>query len=89
MALEGPQLVERGALMSIQREGYAAIGQFQASNVYQILNGILPRDLNQILEEPRALALNLEVARRIDFVVPPGLIVAADALFETIEGETP
>ncbi len=88
-ALEGPDLVKRGALMSIQREGYEAIGRFQAGNVDRILNGVRPRDLNQILEEPKALAINLEVARRIGFDLPPGLIVAADALFETIEGDVP
>lgn len=87
-ALEGPELVERGALMSIQREGYTAIGRFQAGNVDRILNGALPRDLNQILEEPKALAINLEVARRIGFEIPPGLAVAADALYDTIAGES-
>ena len=88
-ALEGPDLVKCGALMSIQREDYEAIGEFQARNVDRILNGTMPRALSQILEEPKALAINLEVARRIEFEIPPGLIVAADAVFETIEGETP
>ncbi|MBU1050006.1 ABC transporter substrate-binding protein [Candidatus Bipolaricaulota bacterium] len=87
-ALEGPDLVKRGALMSIQRESYQAIGQFQARNVDQILNGVLPRQLNQILEEPKALAVNLEVARQIGFDLPPGLITVADVVFETIEGES-
>ncbi len=88
-ALEGPDLVQRGALMAIQRAGYGAIGDFQASNVDAILNGARPRDLNQVFEEPKSIALNLEAARRIGFEIPPGLIAVADAVYDEIEGERP
>ena len=88
-ALEGPDLVKRGALMAIQRASYEAIGKWQAENVDRILNGTLPRDLNQVFEEPKSIALNREVARLIGFEIPPGLLAVADVVYEEIEGRTP
>jgi len=88
-ALEGPDLVRRGALMSIQRASYESIGKWQAENVNMILNGTRPRDLDQVFEEPKSIVLNLEVARRIGFEIPPGLVVVADVVYDEIEGDLP
>jgi len=88
-ALEGPDLVKRGALMAIQRASYEAIGRWQAENVDRILHGTLPRDLDQVFEEPKSIALNLEVARLIGFAIPPGLLAVADVVYEEIEGQNP
>ncbi len=88
-AFKGPDLVKRGALMSIQRASYEAIGRWQAENVDRILNGTLPRDLNQVFEEPKSIVLNFELARLINFDIPPGLLAVADKVYDEIEGQNP
>lgn len=86
-AMEGDDLVKRGALLSIARPNASGEGFFAAETLARILNGATPRDVDQVLEEPRRLAINVETARRIGFVVPSALLNSADMVFDEIDGE--
>ena len=63
---------------------YEILGIFYANTVAKIFNGASPRSLNQIFEEPKSLALNLETAEIIGYEPPPGLLTIADKVFEKI-----
>ncbi|MBN1263999.1 MAG: hypothetical protein JXA25_00795 [Anaerolineales bacterium] len=84
---QGSEAVKRGVLMSIWQADFAYAGGWYAEIIGQILNGALPGDLNQTLELPQHIVLNLETARRIGFEFPPGILEIADHVYETIEGE--
>lgn len=85
LAPEGQGLVERGAMLSVARGDTTAIGLFQATILAEVLNGARPGDLNQVFEEPKRIAVNLETARRIGYDLPPGLVKSANQVFEHIE----
>jgi ABC-type uncharacterized transport system substrate-binding protein len=84
---ERSAMVRRGALLSLARVDYSAEGDWTARVIAEILNGARPRDLAQIFEHPYQIAINMETARRIGFEVPPGILQAADEVYESIEGE--
>ena len=83
----GPTLVTRGVLMGIAREDYQPLGDFYAGTMAAIFNGAKPRDLPQIYQEPLKLAVNLEVARRIGYTIPPNVKRVADLIYETIDDQ--
>jgi ABC-type uncharacterized transport system substrate-binding protein len=83
----GERSVRRGALMSIAEADIHDIGLFYAKVAGAIFRGARPCDVGQVFEDPKALLLNLETARRIGFTVPRGLLVAADRTWDRIEGE--
>ncbi len=77
----GPQEVERGVLMSIARREFKAVGRFHAEVMAKILNGARPRDLNQIFQDPKAIAINLKTADAIGFDPPKGLMKVVDEIY--------
>ena len=83
----GREAVRRGILISIWQADYDYAGSWYAEKIGQILNGAKPGDLDQILELPQHIVINLETARRIGFEFPPGILEIADEAYETIEGE--
>jgi ABC-type uncharacterized transport system substrate-binding protein len=78
----GPQEVRNGALLSIGRGGFGPVGKFHAMIMAKIFNGANAGDLNQIFEDPRNIAINLNTAKAIGFKPPKGLIMVADEIYE-------
>ena len=77
----GPQEVQHGALLSIARGNFKAIGKFHAQIMAKVFNGAKPRSLNQIFEDPKTIAINLATAAKIDFTPPKGLMRVVDQVF--------
>ncbi len=77
----GPREVQLGALLSIAREDFKAIGRFHAKVMAQVFNGARPRLVNQIFEDPKTIAINLQTANRIGFTPPKGLMKVVDAIY--------
>lgn len=82
----GSNEVRRGVLMSISQANFSYVGAYHARIIAQIFNGAQPRDLTQIWEAPAKIALNLETAALIGFDPPVDIMLAADEIYETIEG---
>jgi ABC-type uncharacterized transport system substrate-binding protein len=78
----GPQEVKHGALLSIARGNFKAIGRFHAQVMAKVFNGAKPRSLNQIFEDPKTIAINLETAAKIGFTPPKGLMRVVDQIFQ-------
>lgn len=78
----GPEEVRHGALMSIARSGFEAVGMYHAVIMARIFNGASPGELNQVFDDPKQIAINLQTAKLIDFKPPKGLIKAADKIFK-------
>lgn len=78
---QGDQEVRNGALFSLYRASFKGIGQFTASNIAKILNGIPPRELPQVFGETPSIALNMKVAEIIDYKVPFDILLIADKLY--------
>ncbi|MBF0225561.1 MAG: ABC transporter substrate-binding protein [Desulfobacterales bacterium] len=82
----GTVMVQYGSLISINETAdFVDVGRFNANVIASILNGIKPREINQIFENPKKVAINLEVARIIGFDVPPGLKAIADEIYTEIK----
>lgn len=74
----GPVEVRHGVLLSIARSGFKAVGEYQAGIMAKILNGARPGELNQIFEDPKRIAINMNTASMIGFNPPAGLMKVAD-----------
>ncbi len=74
----GPVEVRHGVLLSISRAGFRAVGRYHADIMVRILNGAHPGALDQIFEDPKRIAINLNTASMIDFEPPRGLMKVAD-----------
>ncbi len=85
----GPKHVRRGVLFGTAYRDTNAVGRFHAQAIARILNGEKPRDIPQVFENGQTIVVNREVARRIGFSLPPGLVKIADDVYDTIEGENP
>jgi ABC-type uncharacterized transport system substrate-binding protein len=81
----GPEEVQRGVLLSISRGGFKAVGRFHAEVMARIFNGEKPRDIEQIFEDPKLVAVNTAVARMIGFKVPDSVLRIADVVYDKIE----
>ena len=51
----------------------------------QIFNGAKPRDLEQVFQDPKAIAINLETAQKIEYDPSFDILAAADEIFEETE----
>jgi ABC-type uncharacterized transport system substrate-binding protein len=78
----GPEEVRHGVLMSIARSGFEAVGMYHAVIMARIFNGASPGELNQVFDDPKQIAINLETAKLIDFKPPKGLLKAADEIYK-------
>ena len=56
-AADDPYVVNKGVLMSFEITSFEPIGRFQAENIAHIFNGSKPRDLEQILKNPKGSLL--------------------------------
>lgn len=77
----GPSEVRHGALMSISRGNFKAVGRFHARIMAEVFNGAKPRSLNQIFKDPKTIAINLDTAAKIGFTPPKGLMKVVDEIF--------
>ncbi|MDL2227243.1 hypothetical protein LJB86_06275, partial [Deltaproteobacteria bacterium OttesenSCG-928-M10] len=80
----GPVETSLGVLMSLGQENYEASGEFQAGVVEAILNGRKPREIDQIFNSPLTMALNLAMARAIDWEPPFDLLVTMDEIYQDL-----
>ena len=80
----GSEEVKYGFLMSISQAGFKYVGQFHAETLGKIFNGAPPRQLNQIFEEPKKIAINLKTAKAVGFDPPIDVLGAADEIYEEI-----
>jgi ABC-type uncharacterized transport system substrate-binding protein len=77
--------VREGVLMSISRADFGEIGLFHAQVMDHVFNGDKPRDLGQIFQDPKAIAINLETAQKIEYDPSFDILAAADEIFEETE----
>lgn len=82
----GSTEVRHGALMSIAQADFSYVGLFHAETIARIFNGATPRDLVQRWDAPAKIALNLKTAQVIGFDPPVDIMLAADEIYEEIEG---
>lgn len=87
---QGSLEVRHGVLMgmTLGQEAFRRIGLFHAKVAASALNGVPVGELPQIFEDPRAVVLNRETARRIGYTIPPGLLLVAEEVFDTIAPDT-
>jgi ABC-type uncharacterized transport system substrate-binding protein len=81
----GPEEVKRGILFSISRGGFKAVGRFHAEVMARIFNGEKPRDIEQIFEDPKLIAVNTKVAQIIGYQIPESILQIADIVYDKIE----
>ncbi|MDR1857775.1 MAG: hypothetical protein LBR22_11605 [Desulfovibrio sp.] len=80
----GSEHVKAGALMGVSTWDFDPVGTSLAEQAHAILDGAKPRSLPMRERFEPSIALNLAVAKIIDFHFPFELLVAADELLETI-----
>jgi ABC-type uncharacterized transport system substrate-binding protein len=77
--------VKSGFLLSISRGGFKPVGLFQAATIAKIFNGAKPRQLNQVYEEARRIAINLKTAGIVGVYLHSDVLAAADEIYRDIE----
>jgi ABC-type uncharacterized transport system substrate-binding protein len=77
--------VRSGFLLSISRGGFKPVGLFQAATIAKIFNGAKPRQLNQVYEEARRIAINLKTAGIVGVYLQSDVLAAADEIYREIE----
>jgi ABC-type uncharacterized transport system substrate-binding protein len=80
----GSEEVRWGILASLSQAGFKYVGQFHAETFAKVFNGAKPRDLDQIFEEPKNVAINLKTAVAIGYDPPVDVLAAADEIFQEI-----
>ncbi len=81
----GTRAVRAGALLSISERSRDDIGLHLAKVAATILHGVSPAALPFVYEDPKAIAINRAIARRIGFAIPPSLLAVADSVYERVE----
>jgi ABC-type uncharacterized transport system substrate-binding protein len=81
----GPQEVQKGILFSVSRGGFKAVGRFHAEVMARVFNGEKPRDIEQIFEDPKLIAVNTKVAQMIGYQIPESILHIADIVYDKIE----
>ena len=82
----GERGVQAGVLLSIAERSRDDIGRHMSRVAATILNGMQPGKLPFVYKDPKAIAINLSVARRIGFEIPSSLPAVADTTYSTIRG---
>ena len=81
----GSSEVKMGILASLSQAGFKYVGQFHAETFAKVFNGAKPRNLDQVFEEPKKIAINLKTAVAIGYDPPVDVLGAADEIFQEIE----
>ena len=77
--------VKWGILACLSQAGFKYVGQFHAETFAKVFNGAKPRDLDQVFEEPKKIAINLKTAVAIGYDPPIEVLGAADEIYEEVE----
>lgn len=81
-SMTGSKWVKSGLLLSISSDsGYTELGKYNANKFGQILNGAVPEKLNQILEDPLDIAVNIKTAEAIKFKMPESILKIAAEIY--------
>jgi ABC-type uncharacterized transport system substrate-binding protein len=81
----GPTEVKAGVLFSISRGGFKSVGKYHAEVMARVFNGETPRQIDQIFQDPKLIAVNMRVAERIGITIPDSILRIADDVYDTIE----
>jgi len=84
-AMRGTMEVETGALFGLAGDSLKPDAMFQAKVMATILNGVKPRAIPQVFEEPKNLVINKKTAELIGFEVPSNLWVLAHKVYTTVD----
>lgn len=76
--------VKAGLLMSMSSVSYDYEGKFHAEVIGRILNGTPPREVGQVFNAPKKIAINLKTAEMIGLPISPAILKSADEIYETI-----
>ncbi len=80
----GSSEVRYGFLMSLSREQFRYVCQFNAETIAKVLNGAMPGEISQINESPQTLAVNLKTAKIIGFEFQGDIWDAVDEVYHEI-----
>lgn len=83
-AQQGEDMVHQGLLMSHAPRDYTAVGQFYASVIGRVLNGIPPNNIPQLYSPELGLYINKETAEIINFKIPTVASITAETIFTRI-----
>lgn len=72
--------VNNGALMSLARQNFAGVGNFEAKVIVRILKGELPSKISQVYENSPNIIMNLDVAKDIGYRPRFELLLGADQI---------
>ena len=61
------------------------MGRFHAEVMARVFNGEKPRDIGQIFEDPKLIAVNTKVAQIIGYKIPDSILQIADVVYDQIE----
>ena len=85
-AMSGGAFVEDGIMLALsQAAGLKAQAVFHAEKIVRILYGERPRSLNQILDDPLFIAINMGTAKKIGFQVPNSMLRIATEVYDENE----
>ncbi|UUX91282.1 ABC transporter substrate-binding protein [Methanoplanus endosymbiosus] len=80
-AVDDPELVRYGVLMSFAEPDYEYLGRRYSDAFSRILNGCEISNLSAEYRRDSSIIINLKTAEEIGFEVPPGLIEASDVIY--------
>ena len=82
----GSDEVKYGLLLSLSQKSFRQVGLFEAAIIAKIFNNAKPRELPQVFEASRTLAINLKTAELIGFSInlPIEVLAAADEFYREI-----
>ncbi len=83
-AMEGPQFVKHGALLSISSQEQRATGEYNAAKIVRILKGEKPGRLDQKFSITPMIAINLKEAKLIGYDPPVDILAATDEVYVEI-----
>ncbi len=73
--------VKHGALLSLSQTDFDEVGLFEANAIACVINGALPREVNQIFSPQLGIAVNLEVAVEIGWTPPLDFLTVVDEIY--------
>ena len=82
----GSDEVKYGLLLSLSRKSFKQVGLFEAAIIAKIFNQANPRDLPQVFEASRSLAINLKTAELIGLSIdlPIEVLASTDEFYREI-----
>lgn len=79
----GADPVRRGLLLGAGDVNYDAVGRFEARVIESVINGVMPRKINQCFTQSQGLVLNLRTAMQMGWQPPLGLLATVEKTYTT------